>query len=84
MTNPMQSDPDRRRVALDHGEVVELDGGTLVLDGAESPSVGLRLAPWRVLCQAAAGEGLPLADPSGPLAKIQAASAGRRSGWLGL
>ncbi|MGH3965637.1 MAG: hypothetical protein ACRDRY_20680 [Pseudonocardiaceae bacterium] len=47
MTNPMQSDPDRLRVALDHGEVVELDGGTLVLDGAESPSVVLRLAPWR-------------------------------------
>ncbi|MGH8918399.1 MAG: hypothetical protein ACRD0H_08690, partial [Actinomycetes bacterium] len=35
------------RVALDHGEVVELDGGTLVLDGQESPSVVLRLAPWR-------------------------------------
>ncbi|MGH8918422.1 MAG: hypothetical protein ACRD0H_08805, partial [Actinomycetes bacterium] len=31
----------------DHGEVVELDGGTLVLDGQESPSVVLRLAPWR-------------------------------------
>jgi hypothetical protein len=27
--------------------VVELDGGTLVLDGEESPSVVLRLAPWR-------------------------------------
>lgn len=47
MTNPMQSDPDRVRVALDHGEVVELDGGTLIIDGAESPSVVLRLAPWR-------------------------------------
>jgi hypothetical protein len=34
-------------VVLDHGEVVELDGGTLVLDGQESPSVVLRLAPWR-------------------------------------
>ncbi|MGH7743767.1 MAG: hypothetical protein ACREQ5_02970, partial [Candidatus Dormibacteria bacterium] len=34
-------------VVLDHGEVVELDGGTLVLDGKESPSVVLRLAPWR-------------------------------------
>jgi hypothetical protein len=32
---------------LDHGEVVELDGGTLVLEGQESPSVVLRLAPWR-------------------------------------
>jgi hypothetical protein len=27
--------------------VVELDGGTLVLGGEESPSVVLRLAPWR-------------------------------------
>jgi hypothetical protein len=27
--------------------VVELDGGTLVLDDQESPSVVLRLAPWR-------------------------------------
>ena len=37
----------RPRVVLDHGEVVELDGGTLVLDGQEFPSVVLRLAPWR-------------------------------------
>jgi hypothetical protein len=43
----MQFDPDRIRVVLDHGEVVELDGGTLVLEGQESPSVILRLAPWR-------------------------------------
>jgi hypothetical protein len=34
-------------VVLDHGEVVELDGGTLVLEDQESPSVVLRLAPWR-------------------------------------
>ncbi|MGH8601910.1 MAG: hypothetical protein ACREXR_03765 [Gammaproteobacteria bacterium] len=34
-------------MAVDHGEVVELDGGTLVLDGEESPSVVLRLTPWR-------------------------------------
>src|SRR5437763_15440162 len=47
MTNPMQSDPDRLRLALDNGEEVELDGGTLVLGGEESPSVVLRLAPWR-------------------------------------
>jgi hypothetical protein len=47
MTEATQFDPDRLRVALDHGEVVELDGGTLVLDGEESPSVVLRLAPWR-------------------------------------
>jgi hypothetical protein len=47
MRDPMQFDPDRIRVVLDHGEVGELDGGTLVLDGQESPSVVLRLAPWR-------------------------------------
>jgi hypothetical protein len=47
MLDPRQLDPDRLRVVLDHGEVVELDGGTLVLDGKESPSVVLRLAPWR-------------------------------------
>jgi hypothetical protein len=45
--DPMQLDPDQLRVVLDHGEVVELDGGTLVLDGQESPSGVLRLAPWR-------------------------------------
>jgi hypothetical protein len=47
MPDPRQLDPDRLRVVLDHGEVVELDGGTLVLDGQESPSVVLRLTPWR-------------------------------------
>jgi hypothetical protein len=47
MPDPTQLNPNRLRVALDHGEVVELDGGTLVLDGEESPSVVLRLAPWR-------------------------------------
>ena len=33
MPDPMQFDSDRLRVALDHGEVVELAGGMLVLDG---------------------------------------------------
>ena len=47
MPDPRQRDSDRIRVVLDHGEVVELDGGTLVLDGQESTSVVLRLAPWR-------------------------------------
>jgi hypothetical protein len=47
MPDPMQLDPDRIRVLLDKGEVVELDGGTLVLEGEESPSVVLRLAPRR-------------------------------------
>ncbi len=39
MPDPRQFDPDRLRVVLDRGEVVELDGGTLVLDGQESASV---------------------------------------------
>jgi hypothetical protein len=43
----MQFDPDRLRVALDNGEVVELDGGTLVVGAEEVPSVVLRLTPWR-------------------------------------
>jgi hypothetical protein len=47
MPDPMHLGPDRLPVVLDHGEVVELDGGTLVLDGQEYPSVVLRLAPWR-------------------------------------
>ncbi len=47
MPDPRQLDPDRIRVVLDHGEAVELDGGTLVLDGQESSSVVLRLTPWR-------------------------------------
>jgi hypothetical protein len=47
MTNPMQPDPGHLQVALDNGEVVELDGGTLMLGEEESPSVLLRLAPWR-------------------------------------
>ena len=47
MPDPRHVDPDRLRVVLDHGDVVELDGGTLVLDGQEFPSVVLRLAPWR-------------------------------------
>ena len=38
---------NRLRVALDNGEVVELDGGTLMPGGEESPSMLLRLAPWR-------------------------------------
>ncbi len=47
MAEATQFDPDRLRVVLDHGEVVELDGGTLVLNDEESPSVVLRLTPWR-------------------------------------
>lgn len=47
MAEATQFDPDRLRMVLDNGDVVELDGGTLIVDGAESPSVVLRLAPWR-------------------------------------
>jgi hypothetical protein len=47
MAQATQFDPERLRLALDNGEVVELDGGTLVLGDEESPSVVLRLAPWR-------------------------------------
>jgi hypothetical protein len=47
MPDPRQLDPERIRVVLDHGEVVELDGGTLGLDDEESQSVVLRLTPWR-------------------------------------
>ncbi len=47
MAEATQFNPDRLRVALDHGEEVELDGGTLVVDGAECPSVVLRLTPWQ-------------------------------------
>ncbi|MDQ2789436.1 MAG: hypothetical protein M3Y73_06920 [Actinomycetota bacterium] len=47
MVEGTQFDPERLQVALDHGEVVELDGGTLVIGGEESPSVVLRLTPWR-------------------------------------
>jgi hypothetical protein len=47
MPDPMHLDPDRLREVLDHSEVVELDGGTLVLESQESPSVVLKLAPWR-------------------------------------
>ncbi|HEV7453480.1 MAG TPA: hypothetical protein VGO16_19310 [Pseudonocardiaceae bacterium] len=47
MAQATQFDPDRLRVALDHGEVMELDGGTVALGSDESPSVVLRLTPWR-------------------------------------
>jgi hypothetical protein len=47
MPDPTQFQPDQVRVVLDHGEVVELDGSSLVLDGEESSGVLLRLTPWR-------------------------------------
>ena len=59
MTNPMQSDPNRLRLALDNGEEVELDGGTLILGDEESPSVLLRLAPWRARSVARVLEPVP-------------------------
>jgi hypothetical protein len=47
MSDPTQSEPAVVRVALDHGETVELDGGTIRLGREEAPSVLLRLLPWR-------------------------------------
>jgi hypothetical protein len=47
MAEATQFNPDQLRVALDHGEVVELDGGTVALGSEASPSVVLRLTPWR-------------------------------------
>ncbi len=47
MTNPMQSGSGRLRLALDNGEEVELDGGTLAIGGEELPSVVLRFTAWR-------------------------------------
>jgi hypothetical protein len=47
MPDPTQFTPQRIRVALDHGEVIELDGATLALGNQESPSVLLRLTPGR-------------------------------------
>lgn len=47
MPDPTHFDPEQLRVALDHGEVVELDGGTLTIEDEEVPSVLLRLTAWR-------------------------------------
>jgi hypothetical protein len=38
MAEATQFDPERLRVVLDNGEVVELDGSTVVLGDEESPS----------------------------------------------
>jgi hypothetical protein len=43
----MQPDIEHIRVLLDHGETVELDGGTIVVDGETAGTVLLRLCPWR-------------------------------------
>lgn len=47
MPDPTQPNPDQLRVTLDHGEVIELDGGTLTVNADELPSVLLRLTSWR-------------------------------------
>jgi hypothetical protein len=47
MAKGTQFEPDRPRVELDHGDVVDLDGGILAVNGEEYPSVVLRLTPWR-------------------------------------
>jgi hypothetical protein len=49
MSDPTQPGPEPIRLALDHGEVVELDGGTLMVAGEPIPSIVLRLAPSRAL-----------------------------------
>ncbi|HXT45928.1 MAG TPA: hypothetical protein VN748_17750 [Pseudonocardiaceae bacterium] len=47
MAEGRQFDPDRPRLLLDHGDVVELDGGIVAVNGKQDPSVVLRLTPWR-------------------------------------
>jgi hypothetical protein len=42
MPEATQHDPERLRVALDHGEVIELDGGTLVVMSSEVGQSGDR------------------------------------------
>lgn len=49
MSDPTQPGPEPIRLALDHGEIVELDGVALTLGGEPTPSVVLRLAPSRAL-----------------------------------
>ena len=47
MAEGRQFDSDRTHVELDHGDVVELDGGTVAVNGEQDPSVVVRLVPWR-------------------------------------
>ena len=47
MADSTQFDPEQLRVALDHGDVLELDGATLTVNNQDTPSVLLRLTPER-------------------------------------
>lgn len=47
MPDPTQFNPEHVRVALDHGDVLELDGGTVTINNEDTPSVLLRLTSWR-------------------------------------
>lgn len=47
MAEGRQFDSDRTHVELDHGDVVELDGGAVAVNGEQDPSVVVRLVPWR-------------------------------------
>lgn len=47
MPDPTQFNPDQLRVALDHGDVLELDGATLTVNHQHTPTVLLRLTPRR-------------------------------------
>ena len=64
MPDPRQLDPDPIRVVLDQGEVVELDGGTLVLDGRGIPERGAPACALActVSCSGAAGVVVSVAD----------------------
>lgn len=47
MPDPTQFNPADLRLTLDDGGAVELDGATLTINDEQSPSVLLRLTPWR-------------------------------------
>ncbi len=47
MPDPTQFNPEHLRVALDHDDVLELDGATLTVNNHDTPTVLLRLTPRR-------------------------------------
>ena len=47
MPDPTQFNPEHVRVALDHGDVLELDGATLSVDNEQTPTLLLRLTVGR-------------------------------------
>jgi hypothetical protein len=56
MAEGRRFDPDRPWLQLDHGDVVELDGGIVAVNGEQDPSVVVRLTPWRARSLARAPE----------------------------